>query len=455
MKGLTLFRRTTKSEGMIKLRFRLRDGRGVDLYHKSEIKADIKDLAKFEDDGELRPKVSIYNHELKEKIDREMSAIETAYIELCAKMDKSLITATLFEETICRHLHPQNYIAVTKEETLLERYTRFIKEGYRDGTFAEKRVLQYNGLYNELKRYLTIRNQLNVLPKSFSADDLMELRLFLFEEYKYVEKYPALYSEIKERCIPSKERAQNTVAIKLRILQAFYTELEDRDEIDVSAFRKLDKNRRKVVMKESYDAPVYLLQEEFLKVMNTDVPATLQEAKEAFLLQCAFGSRIDDFKSLNMDKVVVSAEGIPYLRYLPQKTLKSNEHKDEVEIPIMRYALDIIKKWQFNFPILKYVTGKSGYNVKIRKLLDQIDREVKVFDKDSFDNIYNALYTMGSSKLCRKTHLDMLTKVQVNMYVSGHHKEGSSAVKHNSSLILKDRFIFMCAAYKQLNVIEK
>ena len=95
--------------------------------------------------------------------------------------------------------------------------------------------------------------------------------------------------------------------------------------------------------------------------------------------------------------------------------MKSNEHKDEVEIPIMRYALDIIKKWQFNFPILKYVTGKSGYNVKIRKLLDQIDREVKIFDKDSFDNIYNALYTMGSSKLCRKTHLDMLTKVQVSL----------------------------------------
>ena len=463
MKGLTLFRRTTKSEGMIKLRFRLKDGREVDLYHKSETKADIKDLTKLEDAGELRPKVSIYNHELKEKIDREMSAIETAYIELCAKMDKSLITATLFEETICRHLHPQNYIAVTKEETLLERYARFIKEGYRDGTFAEKRVLQYNGLYNELKRYLTIRNQLNVLPKSFSADDLMKLRLFLFEEYKYVEKYPALYSEIKERCVPSKERAQNTVAIKLRMLQAFYTELEDRDEIDVSPFRKLGKNRRKVVMKESYDAPVYLLQEEFLKVMNTDVPATLQEAKEAFLLQCAFGSRIDDFKSLNMDKVVVSAEGIPYLRYLPQKTLKSNEHKDEVEIPIIRYALDIIKKWQFNFPILKYVTGKSGYNVKIRKLLDQIDREVKVFDKDSSDNIYKPLYTMGSSKLCRKTHLDMLTKVQVNMYVSGHHKEGSSAVKHYSSLMLKDRFILMCAAYKQpiykvdkqLNVIEE
>ncbi len=71
-----------------------------------------------------------------------MGAIEAAYIELCDKMDKSFITAKLFEETITKHLHPEHYIAVTKEETLLERYDRFIKEGYRDGTFAEKRVLQ-------------------------------------------------------------------------------------------------------------------------------------------------------------------------------------------------------------------------------------------------------------------------------------------------------------------------
>lgn len=43
----------------------------------------------------------------------------------------------------------------------------------------------------------------------------------------------------------------------------------------------------------------------------------------------------------------------------------------------------------------------------------------------------------------------MLTKVQVNMYVSGHHKKGSNAVKHYSSLSQKDRFILMCAVYEQ------
>jgi hypothetical protein len=49
------------------------------------------------------------------------------------------------------------------------------------------------------------------------------------------------------------------------------------------------------------------------------------------------------------------------------------------------------------------------------------------------------------------------------MYASGHHKEGINAVKHYSSLCLKDRFILMSAAYKQplykvdkeLNIIEE
>ena len=61
-------------------------------------------------------------------------------------------------------------------------------------------------------------------------------------------------------------------------MQAFYTELEDHDEIDVSPFRKLGRNRRKVVMKESYAQPIYLLQDEFLTVMKTEAPEpTLSE----------------------------------------------------------------------------------------------------------------------------------------------------------------------------------
>lgn len=47
MERITIFIRTKKKSGSIRLRFRLIDGREVDLYHKSEIKADLKDLEKF------------------------------------------------------------------------------------------------------------------------------------------------------------------------------------------------------------------------------------------------------------------------------------------------------------------------------------------------------------------------------------------------------------------------
>ena len=56
MERITIFIRTKKKSGSIRLRFRLIDGREVDLYHKSEIKADLKDLEKFNADGSLKTK---------------------------------------------------------------------------------------------------------------------------------------------------------------------------------------------------------------------------------------------------------------------------------------------------------------------------------------------------------------------------------------------------------------
>ena len=92
LKGLTIVKRTNKAEGTIRLRFRLCDGRGVDLYHKSEIDVDLNDLDKFSDTGELKPRVSVYNKKLKLDIDTEIDAMETAYKQLCAQKDKPWIT---------------------------------------------------------------------------------------------------------------------------------------------------------------------------------------------------------------------------------------------------------------------------------------------------------------------------------------------------------------------------
>ena len=54
---------------------------------------------------------------------------------------------------------------------------------------------------------------------------------------------------------------------------------------------------------------------------------------------------------------------------------------------------------------------------------------------------------MASSKLARKTHVDMLNKVQINYYAAGLHREGSKAVFRYTSLELSDRFALLNAAF--------
>ena len=315
--------------------------------------------------------------------------------------------------------------------------------------FGEICSKQYEVILKELKRFLIINKIEDIVPADFTADILMELALFFRDEYLYVERWRHLYEDVKKRNIPTEKRSQNTVAAKMSKMHAFFNDLEDKEEIIKSPFRKLGKERKRVVLKEQYDDPIFLYKEELLTVIEAVVPTTLQETKDAFLLQCAFGCRIGDFQSLTMDKVAVSADGIPYIHYLPQKTKR--ELRSEIETPIMLYALDIIKKYRFKFSVLNYVSGKTGYNAKIKELLEycKIDRKCKVFDENINDYTYSPLYELGSSKLCRKTHVDMMNKVQVNQYAAGLHSEGSDAVNRYTHLELRDRFILMCAAFGQ------
>ena len=107
---------------------------------------------------------------------------------------------------------------------------------------------------------------------------------------------------------------------------------------------------------------------------------------------------------------------------------------------------------------------KQLYNQALRKLLHyyNLTRKVSIYNPEIGDNVYKPLYEVASSKLARKTHVDIMNKVQVNQYAAGLHKEGSSAVRRYTNLELKDRFALMNAAFgeepfhvnRELTVIE-
>lgn len=449
MERITIFVRTTKrSTDEIRVRFRLRDGRDVDLYHKSNIRTTPATLAKFNPDGTVKPKVTNIDPDVVEAVTDEVAAMKRAYRQMLS--DGTPLDGESFEKAVRRQLFPDEADR-TDNATLLRRFSKYIEDAKRDGLFGENRYMKYKGLHGKLSRFLTIKGRRDIMPAQFDDDLLLQFRRFMFDEYTYVDSWRGLYVGLAERNIPTRPLGSNTVATNMRILQTFFLDLENKEEITRTPFRRLGAERKKVIMRERYDDPVFLYRDEFTKILESEVPASLRPTKEAFLVQCAFGFRVSDFKTLTMENVSVSPDGIPFIHYLPKKTRESQPDFREVETPIVRFAFDILKRTECKFPILRYVTGEDGYNAKIKRLLKYcgIDRTVAVYNEELRDNEYKPLWELGSSKLCRKTHVDMLNKVQINMYAAGLHRDGSAAVNRYTKIELKDRFVLLCAAFGQ------
>lgn len=438
----------SKKKKDIKLVFRLRDGRDVQITHKSDIRADLADLEKLNPDGTVKGRISIYNTDLAKQLKNEFEIMTAAY----AVMRESGLdmTSDVFEMEIARIKSP---VAVEHKTipSITERFRKYAEDALKYGIIGEARKKHIIVVSDKLERFLYINGISATTPAEFNETHLMEFREFIYNEYQFVKKYPKLYKDVKDQNKPKARLSMNTVASQLKMLQTFLNELENSDEIHKSPFRKLGKERRKVVMKTHYDDPIFLRKDELLKVMKAEVPEGMQDTKDAFILQCALGCRISDFQVMNMDSIAVNKDGIPYVHYIPKKTADDQVGNEEVTTPIVRFAFDIIKKTDFNFPILKNIYGAAGYNAKIKSLLRiaKIDREVPVFNEITKTNEYKVLHTMGSSKLCRKTHVDIMNKVQVDMYAAGLHKEGSAAVTRYTQLELKDRFALMNVAFDQ------
>lgn len=93
--------------------------------------------------------------------------------------------------------------------------------------------------------------------------------------------------------------------------------------------------------------------------------------------------------------------------------------------------------------------GETGYNYQIKKLLEycEINRKVAVFNATLGTNEYRYVYEISSSKLARKTHVDLMNKVQIDKYAAGLHAKNSGAVDRYTNMGVKERFILMCAAF--------
>lgn len=435
METITMYQGAAPSGAAPIIFFRLEDG-GQTFCHSTGIKA--------------RPEDAFSDQTLRRELEHHKLAMCKAYTLMQLKqMD---MNSRIFEMQVQKVMTDSGLFVVRKssQALLYPRLVRYINEAHRDGVMGDGRYAVALGKAEKLRRFLIIIGRTAISVREFTAEMVLLFRQFLYDEYTYVPLYPELYPRGSGHRPPRKRMRDTTVVHDLKLLQAFFAELENTREIRRSPFRSISVEKRRMMMHVMYDAPIFLKAEELRTVMRTDVPAELQWVKDLFVLNCALGCRIGDLLRLSMDKVAMSEEGIPYVHYIPTKTAKMQMSNQEVVTPLIAPALEIIERTRLKLmgPNLHY--GKQRYNRALRQLLRLcgITRCVSLYDPELEDNVYKPICDVASSKLARKTHVDMLTKVQVNYYAAGLHREGSEAVFRYTNLELKDRLTLLQAAFR-------
>ena len=447
MERITILNRTPKKKGVMKLRFRLRDAGKVDLFYKSEIEATLDDMNKFDSEGELKRKVSVFNTELFDKIQEEKQIIQVAYRRMIDE-GLDLVSANLVS-TINRIKNPEK--PKQEEDELLKSLADFAEQCHHNGRFSEIRYRQYVVLKRQLERFLIINKKKSILPHQFTAKDIMDFREFLYDEYKYVDKCPLLYSDtMDKRNIPRKRRSDTTVASTLKRLKAYYKEMEDTDKIRKSPFKCLSSADKRLSLKENIGAMTALTQSEIKTIQNQSVPSDLEEVKDAFLLQCYIGCRVADYASMTMDRVVYTDDGIPYLHYLPRKERKS--HKI-IDAPLIPSAMKIIEKYKFNFKILKNISGQRGYNKRIKELFECCGLNRRI--DDPLTGEYLPISELASSKTARKTYMTLQVEYQPDPYILGLHRYGSTSAYNYVSFTMYYKYMLVCKMFDEVEAGEE
>ena len=452
MERITLYCRTTSARGTTNLRFRVTNGRAVTMYYSTGRKIPNEQLAAFTPEGTIRPRVTVYNPKLKAEIEEYFAAINAAYNHMKIKgMD---MRSEVLQAEVDKILNPESTEAILHpngDETFVQRFRRYVEEAFRDGIIGDHRHMHYDAMVRRMERFLHIKGHSQLMPAQFDVKMLMDYRQFVSDEYLYVSQYPKLYQKDGRKRYPTKRISNNSVIHEMKGLRAFLNELENTDEIFKSPFRKISRERFKAMMRAKNDEPFFLRKAELKMIIETEVPQELQMAKDIFVLNCCIGARISDFFSFTMDKVSVSPEGIPYIHYIPHKTMKEMETMVEIKTPLVRIAYDIVMKTKLDFNQQNANYTIAVYNRELRKLLKfcGLERPVSKFNETKGENEYFPLYELASSRLARKTHVDIMNKVQINAYVAGLHAEGSDAVFRYTNLELTDRFALMNVAFGQ------
>ncbi len=406
MATVKAFVRTSVKKGFVNVRFRLTDGRSVQLFHKSDIQVNPNDF-----DGKketIKAKV-IFNEKARKEFNKAVSVRKDLINEIYLNAtDKGSLTSDWLETEIDKKLNPEKYIVTEQQPDTVIRYIdSFISKAPQrkkknDNTFIrESTIKSYKANRNRLKAFAEFKRKEDFTFAEFNKAIVDEYINFLTDTKRTVKtKRGEVVNELKQY-------TNNTIGDAIKTLK---TMLADAKGL------MLNLSDLYVYKEEIHN--IYLNETELQKLKDFDFSNKpyLDRVRDGFLCLAWTCSRISDIGKVNNIR-----NGMIY--YNQQKTNK------KVVIPVHPVVDEILKKYDGNLPIIS--------DQKFNDYLKEVCRLAGIDEKHTFTRTVGgklvsetkAKYELVSSHTGRRSFCTNMYKRGLDTMmirsISGHKTEKS------------------------------
>lgn len=386
----------TNPKTFVTIRLRLRRGRQISLYSKTNIRIPLE---LWNEKGKttrqkIRDKSEYPDREfIKTQLEELSKHIESSLIKLKKSPDNEWL-----KETIDQFHNPDNY--VTRPQTLFEFIAEFIENSKdRINSDTGKKIAP-----TTIKKYVTCFNQL----KDFSDYTKKEVD-FCNIDLSFYEQFTNYLSSKRDEKL-----AINTIGKQIATIKCFLNNATDRG---INTNTEFKSKRFKVTTEKSDD--IYLNEEELSKIHSLDLSKSprLDKIRDLFLIGCWTGCRYSDFTKIKPENIRNK------LIYIEQE--KTGSH---VIIPLHQVVEKILQKYEGVLPKSPSNQKFNKYIKEVCQLADICTNQTKGITKGGKREIrYLLKYELVKSHTARRSFATNLYKSGLPaitiMQITGHKTE--------------------------------
>ncbi len=417
MSTVTAFIRTSKKSKDVNVRFRLRDGRTLQLYHVSELMIN----SELWDDKKQTIKAKVlYKETERTEFNNAVNDRKKLISEIYSNnIGKSDLTSDWLDAEIDKQLYPEKYGVAPK--SFFDIFEEFLDKR----KLANVRKNNFKVIIRALKRFemyksKKTRTSFELTLDTITSSTLNDINKFLENEHIFYKDYPEIYEAVPETRTPQ-PRGQNTINDIFTKFRTFYLWAIDEELTRNNPFKNFK------IEECVYGTPYYITVEERKKLYQTNLSRhpKLAIQRDVFVFQCLIGCRVGDLYKMTRSNIINGC-----IEYVARKTKDNNPIT--VSVPLNATAREILDKYKDCGEKLFPFISEQKYNVAIKRmfLAARLTRPVTIIDPLTRDSEIRPLNEIASSHLARRCFVGNLYKKVKDPNLVGElsgHKKGSKA----------------------------